>query len=290
MNHDTSILPGIRVIADRYKFFVVDLWGTIHDGIAPFPGALDCLAEIRRAGGKIALLSNVPARAAAVEARIAALGVAPDCYDILRTSGEETFEALTDGVTHEGLGTRYFLLGPKHYDDIGRAIPFKRVMKIDRADFVLCTALRTRSQTVEDEAKILGRAAANGLPLICVNPDLSVMRGDRTYLCAGSLARAYAEKFGGQVLWHGKPEKRAYAACLAALEAAPQETVMIGDTLHTDILGGIRAGLDTVLIAGGIHAGELGLQTRGDLDPTKLDDFLSGTDIKPNAVLPFLSW
>ena len=46
--------------------------------------------------------------------------------------------------------------------------------------------------------------------------------------------------------WH-KPEPEYYAACFARISGfAPEKTLMIGDSLTSDILGGIRAGIDTL--------------------------------------------
>ena len=56
-------LPGIGQLALRYDGFVLDLWGVVHDGIAPVPGAIDCMHGLISAGKRIALLSNAPRRA-----------------------------------------------------------------------------------------------------------------------------------------------------------------------------------------------------------------------------------
>lgn len=263
----------------------------MHDGVAPYPGALDCLAQLRRAGQRVALLSNVPARVASVEKRLDALGIAADRYDLLRSSGEEVWEALA-GDIYGHLGEHYFLLGPAHYDDIGPATRFVRTRDMARADFVLCTGLRARSVEVEDDFNLLEQAARAGLPLICANPDLTVMRGARNYVCAGALARAYEDELDGRVHWHGKPHPTAFAACLEGLGIAdPGAVLMVGDTLHTDIAGGARAGMDTVLIGGGIHRTELGLETPGDpIDPDRLAALLADAEVAPDAVLATLSW
>ena len=53
----------------------------------------------------------------------------------------------------------------------------------------------------------------------------------------------------------GKPRRRAFREALAAMDAAVGETVMIGDQLFTDILGGNRMGMHTVLVRP-LHARE----------------------------------
>ena len=38
-----QLIGGLRQLAPRYDGFILDLWGVIHDGVAPIPGAIDCL-------------------------------------------------------------------------------------------------------------------------------------------------------------------------------------------------------------------------------------------------------
>ena len=53
-------LPGFAPLADRFDGFILDLWGVIHDGVNAFPHAVDCLTQLRAAGKRTLLLSNVP--------------------------------------------------------------------------------------------------------------------------------------------------------------------------------------------------------------------------------------
>ena len=61
-------LNGFSSLIDRYDAFIVDLWGVLHDGVAAFPDALDCLGRMKRAGKTVIILSNAPRRAEAVAA------------------------------------------------------------------------------------------------------------------------------------------------------------------------------------------------------------------------------
>ena len=70
----TQAISGLREIADRYDGFILDFWGTLHGGAEPYPGVLDCLAELRRRGKHCVLLSNAPRRAAAVVPRVSEIG------------------------------------------------------------------------------------------------------------------------------------------------------------------------------------------------------------------------
>ena len=53
-----ELIPGVAALALRYDGFILDLWGVVHDGTAPFPGVLDCMGRLIAAGKRVVLLSN----------------------------------------------------------------------------------------------------------------------------------------------------------------------------------------------------------------------------------------
>src|SRR5262249_57596493 len=80
------VVAGLSSIVDRYDGFILDLWGVLHDGVRPYPGAVDALRRLKAAGKRTVILSNGPRRAAAVARRTAAIGIGPDLYDGLPSS------------------------------------------------------------------------------------------------------------------------------------------------------------------------------------------------------------
>ena len=72
---ETRILNGLREIAENFDLVLMDLWGCVHDGVRPYPAALDCLARLRDAGKSVAILSNAPRRASEVEAKLTDMGI-----------------------------------------------------------------------------------------------------------------------------------------------------------------------------------------------------------------------
>src|SRR5690606_34491373 len=232
---------------------IVDLWGTVHDGIRPIPGAVDCLQRLKAAGGRVALLSNAPRRVRSVAARLDAMGVPRDAYDFLLSSGEAAHLALArrDDPWHARLGRRCFHLGPPRDDDVHQGIGLEIVDRPADADFVLATGIDDEDETLADHEATLAAAAARGLPMVCANPDLVVMVGERRSICAGTLAARY-EELGGDVFYHGKPYPSVYETCFAELGLdRPDQVLCIGDSLRTDIAGANRAGADSLLLTGG---------------------------------------
>ena len=135
------VLPGLAEIAGRYQGFIIDLWGVIHDGTNPYPGAVETLDRLRTDGGQVCLLSNSPRRLSDVAARLEGMGVGSERYDHLVTSGEVTFQALIDPPDqwHAALGPRYLHLGPPLGFGLLAGLTQEQVDRPEEADFLLAT-------------------------------------------------------------------------------------------------------------------------------------------------------
>jgi HAD superfamily hydrolase (TIGR01459 family) len=254
-----KIIDGFGELADRYDGFIVDLWGVVHDGVAPFPGALDCLNRLR--GRPVLLLSNAPRRATAARHALLRLGVPDTLYSFILTSGEATWLALRDRTDtwFAQLGRRAYHLGPERDRNVIDGLDIFRVTTPEDADFVLNTGpddMRDPTSLTEFLPELAACRAA-GLKMICANPDLEVMRGDKRLLCAGALAAHYLE-IGGDVRSIGKPDPAIYDLALAQLGVPRGRVLAIGDSLRTDIAGAANAGMDSIWILGGIHGAVLG--------------------------------
>ena len=249
-------LSGFAALAERYDGFILDLWGVIHDGVTPYPGAVDCLERLRAGKRRVVLLSNAPRRSTVAQAAMREMGIADDLYTDLLTSGEATWLALRDRRDPfiAGLGQRLYHLGPPRDRNVFEGLPFIDVADPESADFVVNTGPdEARSLTDLGEYEpALQIAAARGLPMICANPDLEVIRGGIVALCAGALAQRY-EALGGRVRWIGKPDPAIYAPVLERLALPKARVLAVGDALRTDIAGAASVGIDSCWVLGGIH-------------------------------------
>lgn len=272
MAGSTAFVDGIAPLVDRYDGYVLDLWGTLYDGYAPFPGAVAALEDLKRRGKRVLVLSNAPRRAEAVAKRIAEIGISPRHYDAVLSSGEAGRAALiarADAV-HRALGRRCFLLGPPRDDSVLEGVDVERVGRVEDASFILNVGTVRRSDTVADYAGLIAAARGRDLPMLCVNPDHDVLRGDAREICAGAIAAAY-EAAGGRVQYHGKPHRPIYDASLRRLGVAePGRVLAVGDSLLTDIAGAAAAGIDSLLVTGGILAERLGAAGGRPTDPARL--------------------
>lgn len=91
-----------------------------------------------------------------------------------------------------------------------------------------------------------------GASLIGTNPDLLYPTEEGLVPEAGTILAAIQTATGVRPLIMGKPERFLFEQTLARLGSRPAQTVMLGDRLDTDILGGQQAGLKTVLLTTGV--------------------------------------
>ncbi len=285
----TEILAGLEPLAARYDSYLVDLWGCLHDGVTPFPAALDALERLRAGGGKrVCFLSNGPRRIASLIRRLDDMSVPRSLYDAVMSSGESAWAALKhrSDPWHARLGRRCLHVGPERDNDVREGNGLDIVARVEDADFILCTGIDGWDETVADYEPLLAAGAARALPMVCANPDLVVHIGDRLSLCAGSLAQRYVE-LGGDVTWHGKPDGTVFARALEALGGPdPARTLMVGDGLRTDIAGGNAYGIDTLFLSAGIHAEEVGTPP----DPARLASRAAELGVRPTWAMTALRW
>lgn len=284
--------PHLRMLEPRYDGLILDLWGVVHDGVAPLPGAIDCMRRLIQAGKRVVLLSNAPRRADDVIRRITAIGVPRDCYHHVMSSGEEAWQYLhrRDDPFYRALGRHCLQIGSDRDLEIRDGLALEFVEDVADADFILNTGPAGWEDVIEDYAPLLRRALARNLPMICANPDLVVMHGSKLALCAGALAQWY-ENEGGKVRWHGKPYRSVYDSCLALLGITDRSRILtVGDSIRTDIAGAAGAGLDSLFVAGGIHAEEFGMGDGRQPDFARIAAALAAGPYDPVGVAPGLCW
>ena len=293
----TTSLRGIRSLVDRYDTYVVDLWGTLHNGIVAYPGAVDALARLKGAGKRIALLSNAPRRVKQVREMLQAFGITADLFDVMLTSGESVHRALRDRPDewHKKLSGACWHLGPERERSVFEGLGLELLEGPQGSGFCVATGAKMNEERLEDYQKELDQGLALGLPMVCANPDIVVPVGDMLAICAGAFAEYY-EANGGDVFWHGKPYSAVYKQLFAEIEASgggpidPERTLAVGDALPTDIAGAAAAGLPSALLVGGVHRPELKINWCGKPNAEALKTLIDNAPAKPDHVLRRFAW
>lgn len=282
-------IDGLSEIADRYDGFIFDLWGVVHDGLAPYPGALAAMSAIRSSARPLLLLSNAPRRATAVEAFLDTIGVPRGAYDGILTSGDLVHAALARGDV-AARGARCLRVGPERNHGLVHGLDVELVTDVEAAEMLLVTGLHDdERETAADYRPLLDAALRHRLPLVCANPDLSVMRGAHEVPCAGAIAALY-ESMGGAVHWYGKPDATAYRASLDRLRLPADRVLAVGDSFRTDIQGASRFGIASLFVAGGLHASHWTLVPGARPPAHLLETEAKRWNAWPSYVTALLSW
>lgn len=280
------ILAGVAELAERYDGFILDLWGVVHDGRAPYPGVAAALAALKARGKRIAFLSNAPRRAHVVEALLTGMGLDRALWDATITSGELAWRHLQGA---RDLGRHALHIGPARDLSVVEGLDFVLLHDPLGAQWVLNTGPDPERGNAQAEAyrPLLAACAARRLPMLCVNPDRHVMIGAQRVICAGALADLYAALGGPRATEIGKPDPACYAPVMEALGIADRARVVaIGDSPHTDLAGAQAAGLDAVWALTGLAAHAHGAAP----DPAHLARAAAAEGVTPIAALTGLRW
>jgi len=280
------IIGSIAALAGRYSAWLCDIWGVIHNGVAPFPKAVEACRTFRQGGGVVVLITNAPRPRGTIAHILSEMGIGGDAYDAIVTSGDVTLSLL-----RERPGVRIFHIGPPRDEPMFEGLDVVRVQAA-QAELILNTGpYDDDNETPEDYRALLETLSERRIPMICANPDLRVERGGKLIYCAGALAALY-EDLGGQVTYAGKPFAPIYELALAEIAARlgrtlpPSQVLGIGDGLNTDIKGAHDFGMDAVYIASQVH-----LESTGqDLTPSAVSKLFSAKTFRPIAAQAALAW
>jgi len=275
-------LQGVHDLVDLFDCFIVDQFGVLHDGVRPYPGAVDALVMLKQADKTILLLSNSGRRSKPNEQRLLRLGFQHGSWDHFLSSGEVAWMRLQKSLSVEARKPLKCLLIAREGDRSAiDGLELTAVNSGDEADVVLLSGSEADRFDMDHYRRQLEPAARRGVACICTNPDKIMLTPLGPRFGAGRIADLYAE-MGGTVTWIGKPFPEIYASALDMLGGPlAARTACVGDSIEHDIAGGQAAGLATVLVATGV------LDTASDAEKAALFRQHGAT---PDYLLPAFVW
>lgn len=291
----TKFCEGISDISDSYMGFIIDQWGVLHDGHKPYDGVLECLKQLKARKKFIIILSNSGKRAEENKERMKKIGIGPSLYDVLLTSGEMAWQGMKDQTEgcFKNLGKKVYIITRGGDRSIVNGLNLEVVEDIKEADFLLIAGADSPEKTLEDYEPILKAAVRKQLTAICANPDSRGVMGLDYIMGPGTLARRYND-FGGVVHYIGKPHQPIFQHCIKILqekEIYPGQTIMIGDTMAHDIIGGHLVSIDTCLVKSGLHAPVFQkAQAPIDVDKTLSVLVNQYNNVRPKYLVDTLRW
>src|SRR6478609_11493011 len=115
-------------------------------------------------------------------------------------------------------------------------------------DFVVLGETRTYSfETITKAIRLIERGAR----FIATNPDVTGPSEEGPLPATGSVAALITKATGREPYFVGKPNPMMFRSALNRIDAHSEGTVMIGDRMDTDVVAGIEAGLETILVLTG---------------------------------------
>lgn len=222
----------------------LDLDGCVWFGKELADGASETIARLRAAGKRVAFVTNVSnATRSRIAAKLSALGVPALPEDV-----HAPIELLPQ---HEYLAqgsAKVFPLCARSVRESLRELGIEVTDVPELADVVLVG--RDTSMTYSDLAAAV-QAIDAGARVVALNIDSRVpVDGGKVVPGSGAIVAALREATGADVALIGKPSPFFFETALRAFAAERESTVMVGDTLDSDILGGLQAGLRTVHVGG----------------------------------------
>jgi NagD protein len=115
-------------------------------------------------------------------------------------------------------------------------------------DFVVLGETRTYSfEAITRAIRLIG----GGSRFIATNPDATGPTPGGPLPATGSVAAMVTKATGTPPYFVGKPNPMMLRSALNRIEAHSETTVMVGDRMDTDVVAGIEAGLETILVLTG---------------------------------------
>jgi HAD superfamily hydrolase (TIGR01450 family) len=245
-------------LADEFDGLLVDLDGVVWIGREMIPGSAETLTALLARGVEIVFVTNNPAKpAAAYIERLRDAGV-PVADDRIVTAGESTASLAAEGV---GAGRSAFVIGaPAFHDTVAAAgLELLEGEAAREADVVIVSGHRGFDY---EELLTATLALQRGAALFATSHDPTLPMPGGPWPGTGAVLAAVETASGSKAKIGGKPEPHLFEMARERIAAA-ERVAMVGDRVSSDIEGGRRAGLETVLVLSGATSRE----EAGSADP-----------------------
>ncbi len=224
------------------RHYLIDMDGVLVRGRTIIPGADEFIKRLQSGGKEYLVLTNNPRYTPADLAhRLGTLGLEVPAERIF-TSAQATSRFLQS----QKPGGTAFVLGESGLTSAIHSAGY--VITDISPDYVV---LGEGSFDLELLTKAI-RLVSSGSHFIATNPDPSGPGEGGTVPACGAMA-AFIEKASGVTPYFvGKPNPLMMRTALNYLDVHSEDTVMVGDTMATDIKGGVESGMATILVLTGV--------------------------------------
>ncbi len=228
------------------RYLLVDMDGVLYRGSMPLPGAATLLDWLRRQGIAFLFLTNNSTRTPQQHVhKLAEMGIAAGPEQVL-TSSLATRAYLERRAAR---GTPVYLIGQRGLEEAMLADGY--FVLDDRAPRYVVVGLDTG--LTYDKLRRACLLIRGGATFIGTNPDRTFPSPEGITPGCGSILAALQAATDVSPTVIGKPERWLMEEGMRRLGADPDQTAVLGDRLDTDIAGGRRLGLTTLMVLTGVH-------------------------------------
>jgi 4-nitrophenyl phosphatase len=237
-------------LADEFDGLLVDLDGVVWVGREMVPGSVEALRELLDGGMEIVFVTNNPGKpAAAYEGRLREAGV-PVAGGRVVTAGEATAGLAAERAPG---GTAFAIGAAAFHETVAAAgLELLEGEAARGADVVLVSGHRGFDY---EQLLTATLALQRGAALFATSRDPTLPMPGGAWPGTGAVLAAVETASGATAEIGGKPEPHLFALARGRLGAA-ERVAMVGDRVSSDVEGGRRAGLETVLVLSGATSRE----------------------------------
>ena len=232
---------------EHKKLFLLDMDGTLYLGSELFPCTLPFLEKVKEKGGRALYLTNNSSKSKKTYVeKLAGMGIEAREEDFV-TSVEATVAKLKK----EQPGKLFYVCGTQSLkDELTRAGVKITDRYGEEVEGLLCgfdTELTFKK--LDDCARLL--TLKPDLPYYATNPDW-VCPTEYGYVPdCGSVCEMLWRATGRRPVFVGKPQPDMIYASLEKTGARPEEALLVGDRLYTDVAAALAAGIDAAFVLSG---------------------------------------
>lgn len=272
----TIWMDSLAPLIEQFQVFVFDAFGVLNAGPRAFPAAIERFRQLQRLGKTVLILSNAAtASHQALVRKYQNMGFAIEAENLISSRW-----VLEQQLHRQPMAGRIGVLAPESSApdtlpvDWMPVRPGMNTGQLDSLDGFIFLSSEGWNEAIHQS--LSDSLQHQPRPLAVANPDLVAPRGDCLTLEPGYFAHLLMEQCKLQPEFYGKPYLPAFQAVLDKLTGVPaNEVLMVGDTLHTDILGGQAAGMKTLLIT-----------AEGSLKGMNIPDCIAQSGIAPDFLAP----
>lgn len=272
-------LDNLSALASQFQVFVFDAFGVLNAGPKAFPAAIERFRALQRMGRQVQILSNA---ATASHPRLVekyrAMG-----FDITPDQLISSRWLLEQSLASRGRAGNWGVIAPEKSEPATLPVSWHPVRapvtprlqrELDNYDGLIMLSSEDWNEALQ--AALEQSLRQRPRPLEIANPDLVAPRGDCLTLEPGFFAHRARAACDVVPAFYGKPYAPAFRAVLEHFpDITPDQILMVGDTLHTDILGGQNAGMKTLLVT-----------AEGSLQGMDIPDCIAQSGIAPDFIAP----